>query len=117
MTRRQFLMSAGGTALSLSAMKANSKQHKLQVTAARLPRWRGFNLLEKFTADRNQPYREEDFDLIAELGLDFVRLPMSYRCWADSADSVSLREDTLKEIDRAVEYGRKRRIHVNLNFH
>jgi endoglucanase len=117
MTRREFLVGAGALALSSSANKLDAEQATPKVTASRLPKWHGFNLLEKFTADQNKPYREEDFDLIAELGFDFVRLPMSYRCWTDSADALSLREDTLKEIDRAVEYGRKRGIHVNLNFH
>lgn len=84
----------------------------------KLPRWRGFNLLEKFIASReNAPYREEDFALIAEWGFNFVRLPMSYHCWSDPHHWRELREPVLKEIDRAVELGRRYGVHVCLNFH
>jgi endoglucanase len=86
-------------------------------SAARLPRWRGFNLLEKFTERQNAPFRESDFEWIAELGFDFVRLPLSYRCWADAGDWLTLKEPVLKEIDQAVEFGRKHGVHVNVNFH
>jgi hypothetical protein len=84
---------------------------------SRLPRWRGFNLIEKFNAGRNEPFREEDFRLISELGFNFVRLPMDYRCWIVDGDWRRLREDTLREIDQAVEYGGRYNVHVCLNFH
>jgi endoglucanase len=85
----------------------------------KLPRWRGFNLLEKFTqrSDGNPPFRERDFEWIAGWGFNFVRLPLSYRCWAEPADWLKLREDELKHIDQAIEFGRQYGVHVNLNFH
>ncbi len=99
-------------------------------SAAGLPRWRGFNLQEKFTdkpdewADvapewgrSNEPFLESDFESIAELGFNFARLPMSYRCWTDPADPFRLLEAPLSEIDRAVEWGRQYGVHVCLNFH
>ena len=48
-----------------------------------MPRWRGFNLLDKFMVDHQKPFEERDFADIAELGFDFVRLPLDYRCWTD----------------------------------
>jgi endoglucanase len=87
-------------------------------TAAKLPRWRGFNLLEKFIASvSNAPFREEDFAWIAEWGFNFVRLPMSYHCWSDPHDWKSIREPVMKEIDQALEFGRQYGVHVCLNFH
>jgi endoglucanase len=87
-------------------------------TARKLPRWRGFNLLEKFIAKmENAPFREEDFALIAEWGFDFVRLPMSYHCWSDPHDWRLIREPVMKEIDAAVALGRQYGVHVCLNFH
>jgi hypothetical protein len=83
----------------------------------RLPPWRGFNLLEKFNAGKNEPFREEDFRLISELGFNFVRLPMDYRCWIEGGDWRRFREDALREIDQAVEYGKRYGVHVCLNFH
>jgi endoglucanase len=86
-------------------------------TYDKLPRWRGFNLLEKFDAQHSGPFLESDYAWIAELGFNFTRLPLSYRCWSDPSDWSQLREESLKEIDQAVAYGRKYGVHVNLNFH
>jgi len=89
-----------------------------EATPAKLPRWRGFNLLEKFIASmQNAPFREEDFAWIAQWGFNFVRLPLSYRCWSSPENWRELREPVLREIDDAVEMGRRHGIHVCLNFH
>ncbi len=85
--------------------------------ARKLPRWRGFNLLEKFNAGRHGPFVEEDFAWMHEWGFDFVRLPMDYRCWTDPNDPYRVYENVLKHIDQAVEWGQKYRIHVSLNLH
>jgi endoglucanase len=82
-----------------------------------LPRWRGFNLLEKFVGERSRPFREADFEHIAAWGFDFVRLPLSYRAWAEPVDWLKLREDRLREIDEAVAFGKRHRVHVNVNLH
>ena len=116
LTRRHFLQVtslATAAACGPLASAANPKA----VTAAKLPRWRGFNLLEKFNADGHRPFVESDFAWIKEWGFDFVRLPLSYRCWADASDWLNLRESSLKEIDQAVEFGRQYGVHVNVNFH
>jgi len=84
---------------------------------SKLPRWRGFNLLEKFNDRRNRPFKEQEFEWMAELGFDFARLPMSYRCWADPNDWLKLDEATLKQVDQAVEFGDRHGVHVNLNLH
>src|SRR5262249_16002113 len=82
-----------------------------------LPRWRGFNLLNKFTAARQTPFEERDFADISDLGFDFVRLPLDYRSWTDADNPRTLKEPVLKEIDQAVEFGRKHGVHVQINFH
>lgn len=117
-TRRQFLQTTAaltGMALIVTECKPKSAP---DITSSSIPRWRGFNLLEKFiTANSNDPFQESDFALIAELGFDFVRLPMSYRCWSDSSDWKKLDEKTLKEIDQAVEFGKQYGVHTNISFH
>lgn len=122
MERREFLrravvgtagLSMGGAAPVIGAAARRVKR----VDAAKLPRWRGFNLLEKFTLGGSAPYREADFDWIRAWGFDFVRLPMDYRCWTSPDDPYHLEEKALKEIDAAVQYGRDRGVHVCLNFH
>ncbi len=83
-----------------------------------LPRWRGFNLLEKFSKDwNNGPFQEEDFRLISKLGFNFVRLPLDYRVWIKNGDWNQVDEQVLKEIDQAVAWGKKYGIHVCVNFH
>jgi len=90
----------------------------LPASAAKLPRWRGFNLQEKFIKSRGaKPFLEEDFRLIAKLGFNFVRLPMDYRFWIKGGDWTQFDEAVLAEIDQAVEWGGKYGIHVCINFH
>ena len=88
------------------------------VSPAALPRWRGFTLLDKsVTSGSDIAFREMDFAWIAEWGFNFVRVPLSYRCWSDPQNWRQLREGALKQIDRAVEFGRRYGIHVSLCFH
>ena len=42
-------------------------------------------------------FREEDFAWIAELGFDFVRLPLDYRCWIEQGDWTRLRETFMSD--------------------
>jgi endoglucanase len=121
LTRRGMLRLALGTA-GLSALDSRSAQASApralpEATPKHLPRWRGFNLLDKFMVDQQKPFQERDFADIAELGFDFVRLPLDYRCWTDRENPNKLKEPILKEIDQAVEFGRKHGVHVQINFH
>jgi aryl-phospho-beta-D-glucosidase BglC (GH1 family) len=117
MHRRDFLkLSATAVAVNLAGMGREAvatKVHpaKPESLERKLPRWRGFNLLEKFTLAGNKPYAEQDFEFMAGWGFDFVRLPMDYRCWGDSDEKV------LREVDQAIAWGKQYGIHVNLNFH
>jgi endoglucanase len=95
----------------------NSRKPLPEATAKKLPRWRGFNLLNQFTASDKKPFDEHDFADIAELGFDFVRLPLDYHCWTGLDQPKTLKEPALKEIDHAIELGKKHEIHVQLNFH
>lgn len=121
MNRRQFLRTTGAVTVAAAAspLLAVSATQKESPTARHLPRWRGFNLLEKFTRRPagNPPFRESDFAILADWGFDFVRLPMSYLCWTDPDNWLKLREAELKDVDHAVEFGRKHGVHVNLNLH
>ncbi|MBX3176635.1 MAG: cellulase family glycosylhydrolase [Candidatus Hydrogenedentes bacterium] len=89
-----------------------------EATPQKLPIWRGFNLLEKFSLDWPKgPFREEDFQLIHELGFNFVRLPMDYRLWIVDGDWRAMDEAVIREIDEAVAWGGQYGIHVSINFH
>ena len=87
MNRRQFIQNDRSTSRSrcIRAGVFAGAADKELVTARRLPRWRGFNLLAKFTKQSggNPPFSEADFALLAEWGFNFTRLPLSYLCWTD----------------------------------
>ena len=88
-------------------------------TASRLPRWRGFNLLGKYSL--HQPafgvFQEWDFRVIAELGFDFVRIPMDYRFWIKGDDWRKIDPDAFRDVDQAVEWARYYGLHTCLNIH
>ena len=121
LNRRQFIGTAIQSVAAVSILgnvDDAAGQQPSDITASSLPRWRGFNLLEKFIeSNSNAPFKESDFSMIRELGFDFVRLPMSYLCWTNPGNWRSLREDKLKEIDQAVAFGKQYGVHVSLNFH
>jgi len=119
--RRTFITAAVKSTAAVSVLgnvAYGAPQRPADINASSLPRWRGFNLLEKFIeSSGNEPFKESDFAMIRELGFDFVRLPMSYLCWSDAGNWRTLREDKLKEIDQAVAFGKQYGVHVSLNFH
>ncbi|HXT40243.1 MAG TPA: cellulase family glycosylhydrolase [Candidatus Angelobacter sp.] len=122
-SRRTFLSrtAVAGTALGIGGLAdtrlfAAAPGVLPEPSAKKLPRWHGFNLLEKFNG-QNHRFNETDFEWIAELGFNFVRLPMDYRMWIEDNDWTKFHEPTLKEIDEAVKFGETHGVHVNLNFH
>ena len=109
---------AACTAATVAAQESPTQHQWLPATPEKLPRWRGFNLLEKFQlGSGRKPFREEDFRLISQFGFNFVRLPMDYRFWIKGGNWEEFDEATLKEIDQAVAWGAKYGIHVSINFH
>src|SRR5215472_10660043 len=105
MNRREFLKTAGALAASAASPPtfALGAADLPAVSARHLPRWRGFNLLAKFVKQRsgNPAFAESDFSMLAEWQFNFVRLPLSYWCWSNPNDWLTLREPELKDIDQA----------------
>jgi endoglucanase len=115
MNRRRFL---GDIALACAAglVARPAAAGTDDLTASRIPRWRGFNLLANFTPPGGE-YDEFDFAAMAGWGFDFARLPLSYWVWGKRDDWSAVDEGKLEPIDRAVKLGERYGIHVNLNFH
>ena len=86
-SRRLFLKTTTAAACAVSAIPLmySCAAAVPEPSAAKLPRWRGFNLLEKFIKrrDGNPGFRGTDFEIMQEWGFDFARLPMSYHCWSE----------------------------------
>ena len=124
MKRRDFIATTLAATAGLPFLSENAFAQT--PTANRLPRWRGFNLLEKFIADVpgwNTAFREKDFEMMQEWGFDFARIPMSYHCWMKPADWLGKtdpqisNEKALTEIDQVVALGKQYKVHINLNLH
>ncbi|MDI9499026.1 MAG: cellulase family glycosylhydrolase [Bacillota bacterium] len=82
-----------------------------------LPRWRGFNLLGAFLCDSPGFFAERDFQLIGELGFNFVRLPMNYTFWIRNNDPFAIDEAKLGFVDDALGWARANGLHVQMNMH
>ena len=66
----------------------------------------------------NSPgYFEDGYQMISDLGFDFVRLPLNYTFWIDYDDPFTINESKLDVVDQAVRWGEKYGIHVNIAFH
>jgi endoglucanase len=118
MKRRDFIKTSGALiATSFTGLGVQScdfqKRPKIN-----FPRYRGFNLLAKFSGwGPRRKFNEEDFEIMADWEFDFARIPMSYWNWASREDWYTIKEDVLEDIDEVVELGKQYKIHINLNFH
>lgn len=119
MQRKDFLKLSGGaiTAASLPSFITNTNPQQVR-PIYKFPRYRGFNLTQKTGGnDPKRKFDEEDFEIMAEFGFDFARIPMSYWNWSSKDDWYKIDEDIMKDIDQVIDFGKQYNIHINLNFH
>lgn len=135
MKRREFLKA---TAIGAGIVVMNDRSNlqalqAYQLEKNKLPRWRGFNILDFFTSQRYvaDPLRfaatEQDFKWMADWGFDFVRIPLAYPSYVkyDPAsgrnitpdETVEFREEALDAIEQVVYAANKHQLHVSLNLH
>ncbi len=137
--RRSFVKTAAaGSALiglsgSFPAMGLSLADNQVN----KLPRWRGFNLLDFYTSrpltfprqnSRNMS-NEEDFKWMSDWGFDFVRIPVQYPCYINfdpgpdkekkvtPEQVLSFNEQAVEEIEKLVYMANKYGMHVSLNLH
>ena len=127
--RRDFLktVSAGVVLAGLPACATSRKV----VTKNKLPRWRGFNILDFFSP---RPFNlsrfaatEQDFQWMADWGFDFVRFPIAYPGYLKynpaggipitPEQTVEFNEEAIEIIEKTVYAANKRGLHVSLNLH
>jgi hypothetical protein len=65
----------------------------------------------------NRPLSREDFTLAAELGFNFVRIPIDYRIYSGSAGQSPFDEAFFKNLDDAIGWANELGLHVCLNLH
>lgn len=94
----------------------------------KLPRWKGFNLLDFFSPDpaNSRPATKEDyFKWMQDWGFDFVRIPIAYPSYLKFDRSRNITPDEVYQIDQQavdridqlVAMGHKYNLHVSLNLH
>ncbi|HNR43230.1 MAG TPA: cellulase family glycosylhydrolase [Bacteroidales bacterium] len=128
--RRMFVRTTALTAAGLSIGAANAFPSGTGAVRNKLPKWKGFNLLDIFS-----PYppkgpdpsktTEDDIKWMADWGFDFVRIPMAYpryvlfdRSRDITKDEVyKFDEKVLEEIDKLISTAHKYNMHVSLNLH
>jgi len=118
MDRRKFLKTTGAlgtiatTGLGMNSLLQSASSPKAY------SKYNGFNLLAKFgTWGKPRKFDEQDFEIMAELGFDFARIPMSYWNWASKDDWFTIKGEIIEDIDEVVELGKQYNIHINLNLH
>ena len=128
--RRLFLRntSLAATAVTLAGTKVLASPP--QAGKNKLPRWKGFNLLDLFspTPPRNpgsNSTTEDDLKWMSDWGFDFVRIPMAYPRYLSFDRSRDITKDemlnfdpkVLEEIDKLIFMAHKHNLHVSLNLH
>ncbi len=118
MNRRDFIKACGAlAAISLAGLECRTLAAPEHAISG-FRRYRGFNLTEKAGGwGPRKRFNEEDFEIMADWGMNFARIPMSYWNWASKDSWYTIIEDTMTDIDEVVEFGKQYDVHINLNFH
>jgi aryl-phospho-beta-D-glucosidase BglC (GH1 family) len=131
MNRRTFLKTASSGAVMLGA--TGFLPACCPPVKNRLPRWRGFNILDFFSSRRylfdaaKLTATEQDFRWMADWGFDFVRIPVAYPAYLnyDPAsgreimpdETVDFREEAVEAVEQLVFLANKYKLHASLNLH
>ncbi len=126
--RRIFLRNTAITAAGLAIAGCNT--FSSGTSKNKLPRWKGFNLLDLFSP--NPPRNPEaarttkdDLKWMADWGFDFVRIPMAYPRYLsfDRTRDITKEEvynydgNVLAQIDQLIDTANSYNLHVSLNLH
>lgn len=124
MDRRDFIKNAG----MATAVATLAGSQAWAATENKLPRWKGFNLLDFFSPNPQSsrpPTKEDYFKWMRDWGFDFVRIPMAYPYYLDIDRSRNIGPDdvykingqAVDKIDSLVALAHKYGMHVSLNLH
>jgi endoglucanase len=126
--RRNFLKTASLAVAATGLPEILLATEKENALKNKLPRWKGFNLLDYFSPQpgggRNKS-TEEDLKWMRDWGFDFVRLPMAYPSYLHFDRSRNINpeevynfdEQVVAKIEELVFLANKHHLHVSLNLH
>jgi endoglucanase len=126
MNRRDFIRTTGLTTVA-GLSGTFSFAHHMEGTN-KLPRWRGFNLLDFFSPNPTYSRKgtsEEYFKWIQDWGFDFVRVPIAYPYYLNidrnknitPEDVYKINQEAVDNIDALVSMAHKYNLHVSINLH
>ncbi|MBK7106476.1 MAG: cellulase family glycosylhydrolase [Ignavibacteriae bacterium] len=118
MKRREFVKTSA--VLGFAAFSGIPFESKSQTKEENMKfsKYKGFNLTQKTGGSGpRRKFEEEDFEIMAELGFNFARIPMSYWNWSKPENWLEINEDIFTDIDEVIEFGKQYKIHINLNLH
>ena len=125
MQRRSFIKN---TALLTAGFGVNKLPVLNPLPKNKLPKWKGFNLLDFFSPDPAKTRRftkEEEIKWMQDWGFNFVRLPIAYPYYLDidrtknlsPEDVYKIDERAVEKIDHLVHLTHKHDMHASLNLH
>lgn len=130
MQRREFIQTTGlaAAALSTTAPLVLADTRPGVAFKNKLPKWKGFNLLDFFLPDpmnARLSTTDEQLAWMQDWGFNFVRLPIAYPYYLKfdrsrhiTPDEVyQIDEQAVERIDRLVTMAHARNLHVSLNLH
>jgi endoglucanase len=128
MLRRSFIRNSGLAATALGLQGTMSSNPLLANPVNKLPKWKGFNLLDFFAPDPSSERAqttEMQLKWMHDWGFDFVRIPMAYPYYLDidrtknitAADVYKINPKAIDKIDALVTLAQKHGMHVSLNLH
>lgn len=128
--RRNFLKksSLATAGILLAADSAIAGTFSPKRAKNKLPKWKGFNLLDFFSpnpANAREGTREEYFKWMADWGFDFVRIPMAYPSYLKFDRSRNIKPEEVRNIDteatdkveELVYLAHKYKLHASINLH
>lgn len=125
MHRRAFI---AATTATLTAAGLSPLSGQLLPVDNKLPKWRGFNVLDFFSPDpanQRKPTPEDHFRWMRDWGFDFVRVPIAYPFYLSidrtkditAEDVYKIDEAMVSRIDALVVMAHRYGLHVSLNLH
>lgn len=127
-SRRTFIKKSAVLAGGISVASRFAMASTPKEATNKLPKWKGFNLLDFFSANPNNARpqtKEEYFKWMSDWGFDFVRIPMAYPSYLkiDHEENITtkkVRKISRKQTDKVEELvylAHKYNLHASLNLH
>jgi endoglucanase len=128
MERRSFIKRTGLVAAGLSITGTASLSSFSSLPKNKLPKWKGFNLLDFFSpnpANSRPATTKDNLQWMQDWGFDFVRIPIAYPYYLNFDRSKNITpeevykidEKAVERIDELVAMAHQYNMHVSLNLH